>query len=170
MWYWIRWWVSSCILRHVPTRPIRKPAAPSSTIIAASTVDRTFAHRYRTNTPCTSGIGVGDEGQGHLPKLPSLQKIGEKLFFGEISTKIREFCYFSVFYRVKFVHFVNSSYIYFRAKCLPLKVDWAPIPSWPGDPAAASAMLSSRSSKNWIRLASDDFLAKLWIKTIAFNR
>jgi len=77
----------------------------------------------------------------HVPNLG-------KIFFGQISCKIREFCYFfgqislkksgqfenfSAKYHVKFGHFVNFSYIIFWQKCLALppflpQVDWAPTP------------------------------------------
>jgi len=54
-------------------------------------------------------------------------KIQEQIFFGQLLGKFREF---SGKNHIKFGHFVNFSYIFFRVKmlCLP-KVDWAPTPT-----------------------------------------
>jgi len=50
---------------------------------------------------------------------------------GQISCKIREFCYFSGNYDVKFGHFVNFSCIsIFGQKCFAPKVDSSNTPAW----------------------------------------
>ena len=52
------------------------------------------------------------------------KKLG-KISLRQITCNIQEFCYFLCKYRVKFGHFINFSYIYFRAKmsCSPKLIE-----------------------------------------------
>ena len=82
------------------------------------------------------GTGVGDGEQRHVPTHPR-----KKIFFGQLSCKIREIHFFNfsgknhknsgiliIFGQEsrKIREFVNFSYIFFRQKCFAPKVDWAP--------------------------------------------
>jgi len=80
--------------------------------------------RNAHGTPHATGL-VGDGGRRGIYPPPRPQKNREIFFsdkfhakFGKFLANIIQFCYFSSKY-VKFGHFVNFSYTYFRANMSP---------------------------------------------------